>query len=412
MAAELQAEYDHEARCGKASTPPLKPGVTFEKGLDTTQDLLKRPMTKGQRQGLMAERLRPHRRDFGSRTVSLEPVPKRASCPPTATTGASAASTSSSFPARPDFGIIKAYNHPEGTNTALVDGVWQTDGSRHAVAGQVTLKDSSHGTVQVLAQSGKSTLKVAYFYSGPDRKASVADWLSRMCQAEGFGLEFHEIDILIGGSSHDLMDKNTLNSWITRIEDGEFDIVILSPPCGSWSRANYADDKPPQPCRSREFPWGLPNNNAAQRKRAENGNAFVHASIRIIATAAQVKKRGKFIRCLLEHPEDLGRTHRGIPGSIWQLQDLKLAAGETATKDEGFKSVAGHQCGFKDGPDLTEPVDRAKPTRLYSDLLGVEDFGHVGWPTFDPAGWYFGPLPRSCGHRHRQPMIGKNKAGG
>ena len=113
---------------------------------------------------------------------------------------ADALSPASSKPTLPDFGIIKSFKSPENSNTALVDGIWQTDGSRHALASQVTRKDPTHGTVGVSAQSGKPTLKVAYFYSGIERKASVADWLQKMCQAEGFGLEFHEIDILVGGA--------------------------------------------------------------------------------------------------------------------------------------------------------------------------------------------------------------------
>ena len=56
-------------------------------------------------------------------------------------------------------------------NTALVDGVWQSDGSQHASKGQVKPGDSSRPTLTVAAQSGQTTLKVAYFFSGIRRKA-------------------------------------------------------------------------------------------------------------------------------------------------------------------------------------------------------------------------------------------------
>jgi hypothetical protein len=57
-------------------------------------------------------------------------------------------------------------------------------------------------------------------------------------------------------------------------------------------------------------------------------------------------------------------------------------------------------------------VDRKKPTRLLTDILTFKDFGHPGWPKFDARGFYLGPLPRVCGHNHRQAMIGRGKDGG
>ena len=83
-------------------------------------------------------------------------------------------------------------------NNALVGGVWQTDSSQHTLDGRLKGRDTSHGTVRVPARNGQPTLRVAYFFSGVERKASIADYLSELCKAEGFGLEFHEIDTLVG----------------------------------------------------------------------------------------------------------------------------------------------------------------------------------------------------------------------
>ena len=102
-------------------------------------------------------------------------------------------------------------------------------------------------------------LRVAYFFSGVPRKASICSYLQKFAEETGYGLEFHEIDIYVGGSEHDLMDSETQEAWISRIVAGEFDVIILSPPCGSWSRANWANNDGPQPCRDRRHPWGLPN---------------------------------------------------------------------------------------------------------------------------------------------------------
>ena len=54
-----------------------------------------------------------------------------------------------------------------------------------------------------------------------------------LCEESGFGLLFEEIDILVGGSAHDLLDREPQNSYIDDLESGCYDMQILSPPCGS-----------------------------------------------------------------------------------------------------------------------------------------------------------------------------------
>ena len=103
------------------------------------------------------------------------------------------------------------------------------------------------------------------------------------------------------------------------------------------------------------------------------------------------------VRAVLEHLQDLGRMGKGEPASIWQLPQLRSAFGDTA-----FVCVAGHQCQFPG-------VGRKKPTRLMTDILAFEEFGHVAWPKFDAREYYLGPLPRVCGHNHKQAMIGRGK---
>ena len=74
--------------------------------------------------------------------------------------------------------------------------------------------DSSRPTLTVAARSGKTTLKVAYFFSGIRRKASIAEALKKLCEDSGIGLEFCEIDILVGGAAHDLFDKKKQDDFL------------------------------------------------------------------------------------------------------------------------------------------------------------------------------------------------------
>ena len=109
----------------------------------------------------------------------------------------------------------------------------------------------SGGTLLFHAVNGNPTLKGVYFFSGVKRKASIGNALKLLCEKAGLGLVMHEVDFLVGGDQHDLMDKPMQDSWMARVEGEEFDCCIHSSPCGSWGRANWANYTGPQPCRNR-----------------------------------------------------------------------------------------------------------------------------------------------------------------
>ena len=101
-------------------------------------------------------------------------------------------------------------------------------------------------------------MRVAYFFSGTKRRASIGECLAVLCRKAGIGLVMHEVDTMVGGKAHNLLDKAAQADWLSRIHDGDFDMCIHSPPCASWSRAPFSDDKPPQPVRNKAHPWGIP----------------------------------------------------------------------------------------------------------------------------------------------------------
>ena len=65
-----------------------------------------------------------------------------------------------------------------------MNGVWQSDGSRHTVRDQVTSRREVGPSVTIPAQSGKRTLKVLYLFSGISRKASIAEYIAKRCERE------------------------------------------------------------------------------------------------------------------------------------------------------------------------------------------------------------------------------------
>ena len=86
----------------------------------------------------------------------------------------------------------------------------------------------SGGHHNVAPKQGMPTLKIAYFFSGASRKSSVMSFVAEFCTKGGFGLEFHEVDIM-NNSKHDLMSENIQEDWIARVESGEFDSLSCLP---------------------------------------------------------------------------------------------------------------------------------------------------------------------------------------
>ena len=184
-------------------------------------------------------------------------------------------------------------------------------------------------------------------------------------------MDVDEIDILVGGKQHDMLDSEAQEAIMARIAAGDYDIVVMSPPCATWSRARLSNHKGPGPVRDRDHPWGIPHLRYEwMKKSAAEGNVFIHFAIRTIATCQAAKRRGFRVMTILEHPEDLGRCPKGVPASIWQLKELRSAYAEFP-----HVAVAGHQCQFG--------LDAPTPTRLYSDIVSLLAFGYGGWPRFD-----------------------------
>jgi len=115
----------------------------------------------------------------------------------------------------------------------------------------------------------------------------------------------------------------------------------------------------------------------AARRHVEEANVLVDFTV----AAMRAQHRTSPGLSILEHPEDLGRTTNGTPGTVWQLEKVK----ELGT-DEGVLTGALLQSEFG--------TAYSKPTRLLGRLPGLHDKTAPGWPSFDAEDTYIGPLPK------------------
>ena len=164
-------------------------------------------------------------------------------------------------------------------------GAWQTDGSRHTV-GQRMTGDPKQSPLLLEPREGRTTLRVCYLFSGVQRKASIAQELKKLCEAEGIGLLINEVDILVGGSDHDLLDKGAQERLLAEIGSGDYDVIILSPPCGTWSRANCSSQPGPKQCAAGSIHGVCPTS-----RRAARGGATAATNSSTSRCAASSRRR-------------------------------------------------------------------------------------------------------------------------
>ena len=258
-----------------------------------------------------------------------------------------------------------------------------------------------------MTPAGGVCFRVLYLFAGRARQADfgkaldevVALWNS-CANAVSMTVALEEIDTLRGGLAHNLLEVEAQDSFIRRVSEGEFDLVIVTPPCNTFSRAVFQKDKGPKPIRDKQWPKGFPWLEKEARDRAEESNSLVDFSISILQ-AASVAKRPSSWRCTrswLEFPEDLGRAPLGVPASIWQRSELRALP--------GMERRSFFQCEVA-------AVDYSKATGVMTDIAGFfEGFpSYPGWPEHDEECRYLGPLPPVCRHGGHPGLRGKDEDG-
>ena len=234
-------------------------------------------------------------------------------------------------------------------------------------------------------------LKVMYLFAGKRRHSDIGSFLRKAEEQGLIRLELRELDIE-RSSEHDLTDDALWDSLFALLREGNW-ILIVSPPCNSFSRARfqYRLHPGPRPLRSKTWPRGFPWLSNSNSLIVQEANRFVDRCIE----ACQIC-RASAIHFLFEHPEDLGVVHGEHPGSVWQWPEIReLIASTTA------QCFAIHQCHFG--------ADTPKPTRFLTTMHTQDPRCLQTLPRFDKLGFYKGPLPRDCGHVHARKLIGKSK---
>ena len=235
--------------------------------------------------------------------------------------------------------------------------------------------------------------RVLYLFSGAQRKASVASFLQEESSRSAIQFELHEIDIQ-NSPDWDLTDKALQGRLLQDMARGHYHVVLITPPCSTWSRVRGANCRGPPMIRSQAYPWGFPWLSKRHQKDAELGNVLIHFMIEVLQALEGHPRTedGSLVLVFGEHPEDLGTIWREEdrmqmhPASIWQLPQLRDFV-RADNPLQLFTVVFNQFC-------WSAPY--RKPTRLITNLLSLKKWGPNTWPVFHHDGTYKGPAQDLC----------------
>ena len=138
-------------------------------------------------------------------------------------------------------------------------------------------------------------LNVLYLFVGAPRKADLKECLHALSNSQQFSLHIREVDIE-RGPEDDLTNDTLWSDLMVEIKAGRYQVIVLSPPCGTWSRVRFQwNDSPgPRPVRNRQHPWGFPWLSKLQMAQVESANMFVSKSIEL---AKLISNLGGSVQC-------------------------------------------------------------------------------------------------------------------
>lgn len=241
-------------------------------------------------------------------------------------------------------------------------------------------------------------VSLLYVFAGQKRKSDVGEQLADLQRQGAINLEILELDLL-RSEAHDVLQEEFWEATMKKLDAGFYKVLIITPPCNTHSRARNSGAPGPPPVRSKRYPKGFPWLSGRLLRETVQANKFVELTFSSCRRAH--KANAAF---LIEHPDDLGAAADGdMPASIFALQEMfDLVA------DTGAETASFFQCPFG--------ANSAKPTRIVTTLpirkvtLKLPKKLYFGWGVFCKRGFYTGPMPRNCGHKHRR-LLGKPSAG-
>ena len=243
----------------------------------------------------------------------------------------------------------------------------------HTPLSSVTVAPKKASVLSSVAFSRKP--KALYMFAGAKRHSDVAHFLVLL------GWELIELDIVLS-KSHDLSRQKVQMAWRKRLQANEFQALLVSPPCDTFTRVQFSNTLGPAPLRCFGEPRGFPWLHGPRWTKVNLGNILSDFALDMVLIQVSLQPGLLF----MEFPEDLGTIRNGLnrglrPASIWQWPIL-----DQIRQVDGVNEAGILQSDFE-APYL-------KPTRLLFKGVLAAGVHYPGPPVFDSLGFYLGPIPQ------------------
>ena len=131
-------------------------------------------------------------------------------------------------------------------------------------------------------RKAKRHLRVLYLFAGVQRRNNIQKYVKQKCRKRKWKLTFKEVDLAQHGVTDDLLEDKNWLPLRKSLNEGEWDTLLATPPCGEFSRAKWANVKGPKPLRSRQHPRGFPELKGAEKRKTDKVSRDIEARYRSV----------------------------------------------------------------------------------------------------------------------------------
>ena len=120
-----------------------------------------------------------------------------------------------------------------------------------------------------------------YPFAGRKRRADVKHFLAKHAKPYNIKFLMVELDIL-RSRKHDLSLMQRKAYYLKKARDGGYHAILTSPPCGTFSRARWANDAGPKPLTLRHCPRGFLWLTGPQKQGVGLNSSFLDFSVSML----------------------------------------------------------------------------------------------------------------------------------
>ena len=182
-------------------------------------------------------------------------------------------------------------------------------------------------------------LKVLYLFSGVAHQLDMATCLQQLAATWTLDLRTECVDIK-RNAGLDLSLPKVRNSYLDRIRAREFDAVLLSPPCASFSRATWANFRGPRPVRSYELPSTVVVTSRSRTARSPSTVVTSRSCRTARSRTVDTSRSRRTARSPTGPSSPVAAAERKSPVAATEQQEAPLSSPVAAAEQQEAQAVA------------------------------------------------------------------------